>query len=443
MSSDQSRLSTSRAGSAFLVNLHILVCCLSLIYVMRFYGYLLQTGDINENRLYAAVLNVAAFAIVSVIFTVTRFSFGYILGFYFYTIVLGFLWLVEFSEHQYDHKLATISAFLSGLFFLLPALLITSPFKRRFELSPSNYDRLLSSILLLSLATIIAGAFFNFRLVGLSRIYEFRDDLNFPGWFRYLASIVLSSLLPFAFAAFLLRRAVLRAALSLLLMLLLYPITLSKLALLAPFWLILVAALSAHVSARTVVVLSLLIPISAGIVLAVLLDHDMLTYGHFIAYFGTVNYRMVAVPSSALDFYNDFFFTHQLTYFCQIGPLKALVDCPYQKPLAILMAEYYRIGNMNASMLATEGVASVGTTLAPLAALLCGMLVSLANRASAHLPANFVLLSSGLLPQVFMNVPLSTALVTNGAALLFLLWYITPRECMAADAVRGKASLTG
>ena len=222
-----------------------------------------------------------------------------------------------------------------------------------------------------------------------------------------------------------------RAALSLLLLLLFYPITLSKLALLAPFWLILIAALSVIFRARTVVVLSLLIPISAGTVMAFLLVHGILSYDHVITYFGTVNYRMMAAPSSALDFYNDFFFTHQLTYFCQIGPLRALVDCPYQQPLAILMDEYYRIGNMNASMLATEGIASVGTAWAPLAALLCGMLVSLANRASADLPANFVLLSSGLLPQIFMNVPLSIALVTNGAALLFLLWYVTPRGCVA------------
>src|SRR6202012_3481570 len=134
----------SRAGPALLIWLHILVCCLSLVYVMRSYGYLLKTGSIDESRLSAALLNVAAFALVSVIFTVARFSFGYILGFYFYTIVLGFLWLVEFSEHQYDHTLATISAFLSGIAFLLPALLITSPVKRRFELSPSNYERLLS-----------------------------------------------------------------------------------------------------------------------------------------------------------------------------------------------------------------------------------------------------------------------------------------------------------
>jgi hypothetical protein len=329
--------------------------------------------------------------------------------------------------------LATISAYVSAVTFLVPALLITSPIRRRFEISAQNFDRLLSLILLLTLATILIGVFYNFRMVGLSQIYAFRNELIFPSWFQYLSSTLLNSLLPFAFAAFFFRRARWRAAFSLLLMLLLYPITLSKLALLSPIWLMSLAAVSAFFCARTTVVLSLLIPTSGGLVLALLRDFGVLTYDDIIAYFGTVNFRMMAAPSSGLDFYNDFFFTHPLTYFCQIGPVRAILDCPYQQPLAAVMAAHYRIGNMNASMLATEGVASVGTALAPLVALLCGMLISLANRVSAHLPARFVLLSSGMLPQIFMNVPLSIMLVTNGAALLLLLWYITPPECVAAD----------
>ena len=46
---------------------------------------------------------------------------------------------------------------------------------------------------------------------------------------------------------------------------------------------------------------------------------------------------MIAFPSSALDFYNDFFSTHDLTYFCQISFLKPFVACPYSDPLSIVM----------------------------------------------------------------------------------------------------------
>src|SRR5579871_1510788 len=110
MTVEHLRLPTPRAGPALLIFLHILICCASLFYVMYYYSYLLQTTDIDERRLCAALLNAAAFALISVIFVGARFSFGYILGFYFYTIVLGYLWLVEFSQHQYEQTLATISA---------------------------------------------------------------------------------------------------------------------------------------------------------------------------------------------------------------------------------------------------------------------------------------------------------------------------------------------
>ena len=54
-------------------------------------------------------------------------------------------------------------------------------------------------------------------------------------------------------------------------------------------------------------------------------------------------------------------------------------------------------------------------------------MIAFANRLSSGLPGKFILLSGGILPQVFLNVPLSTNLLSNGAALLFLLWYVMPR----------------
>ena len=74
-----------------------------------------------------------------------------------------------------------------------------------------------------------------------------------------------------------------------------------------------------------------------------------------------------------------------------------------------------------------EGIASVGLTLAPLSALVCGLVIAVSNRLSSGLPPRFVLLSSGVLPHIFLNVPFSTTLLSHGAAVLFLLWYVTPR----------------
>ena len=68
-----------------------------------------------------------------------------------------------------------------------------------------------------------------------------------------------------------------------------------------------------------------------------------------------------------------------------------------------------------------------GLVLAPLAALACGLVIALANRLSSGLPATFILLSGGILLQALLNIPLTTNLLSNGAAILFLLWYLTPR----------------
>ena len=46
-------------------------------------------------RVYPAALNVAPLALGAVIFALSRFSFGYFLGFYLYTMALGFLWIAE------------------------------------------------------------------------------------------------------------------------------------------------------------------------------------------------------------------------------------------------------------------------------------------------------------------------------------------------------------
>jgi hypothetical protein len=142
---------------------------------------------------------------------------------------------------------------------------------------------------------------------------------------------------------------------------------------------------------------------------------------------------MVAIPSVAMDVYNDFFSRHELTYFCQISFLKPIVQCPYQDPVSVVMERAYKIGNFNASLFATEGIASVGVLLAPLTALVSGLLISFGNRFSSGLPSSFVLVSGAVIPQVILNVPLTTTLLTHGLAFLFLLWYVTPRTIFSPE----------
>jgi hypothetical protein len=402
-----------------LIGFHSAICCVSLAWVSRFQAYIPYSG----NRLGSAALIVAAFSMVALLFVIARFSFGYFVGFYLYTQVLGFLWIVNFTRYNYDHAGAAWSAAASMLLFLLPALMIRAPVGRSFAFSTRNLEHLLRFLMVLSLLTIAAASTYNFRFVTLQHIYDFRSDLHFPTAIRYLIGIVSNSVLPFTLACYLALNQRWWAGVVLVLMLLFYPITLSKLALFAPAWIAALLILSKFFEARTATVLSLLLPVLVGVILIVTVP---IAFGS-LAYFDKVNIRMIATPSSAIDIYNDFFSKNPHTYFCQLTFLKPLMHCPYRDQLSVLMEKTYGFGNLNASLFATEGIASIGLSFAPLSALLCGLVIACANRLSAGLPPRFILISGALLPQVLLNVPFSTVLITHGMGLLMLLWYVTPR----------------
>jgi hypothetical protein len=416
---DGHRQPRERVGLTFLIGLHIIVCCVSLAYVSQYHDAFHIFYD--PARLNEALVVVAAFAFVSYLFVLADFSFGYFVGFYFYTMVLGYLWLNCFSDLNYNHRLSGLSAAASAIAFLLPALFISSPVRQRFAISTRTFEHLLTLILVLAAATIAIAAMYNFRVVSIAKIYDFRGDLEFPILLRYWIGITPNALLPFAFACFAIRRNYLRAAVSLGLMLLFYPIVLSKLALFTPAWLLTIALLSKLFETRRAVVLSLLLPLLFGVILIGLFAKGASPY------FDLVNFRMVAVSSNAVDIYNDFFSTHDFTYFCQVVILKSITSCPYQDQLSIVMAKAYELGNFNASLFSTEGIASVGPLFAPVSIFVCGLVIALANRLSSELPPRFILISSAIFPQILLNVPFTTTLLSHGAAVLFLLWYITPR----------------
>jgi hypothetical protein len=421
------RLSWQRIGLAILICAHIVFCCISLVHVAGFNSPNAFSPArfhifYNPAQLRTAVMAVGTFALVSSLFIFARFGPGYFIGFYFYTMILDYLWLNCFTDLSYDHRLAGLSAAVSAVAFLLPALFFTAPFRQVYVLSATAFDRLLTFILLLAAVTIAIGATYNFRLVGIESIYDFRNQNESPRILSYAIGMTSGALLPFAFAVFTARKAYWRTGAVLFLLLLLYPVTLTKSALFAPVWLVSMLLLSKLVEARIAVVLSLLAPVTGGLLLIVLFDERAAA-----VLFSTINFRMVVIPATAMDIYNDFFSKHDLTYFCQISVLKPIMACPYRDPLGTVMAEAYKLGGFNASLFATEGIASIGAHFAPISVFLCGLVIAVGNRLSAGLPAGFVLVSGSILPQVLLNVPLTTVLLTHGAGLLFLLWYVTPR----------------
>jgi hypothetical protein len=429
-----------RVRLALLIGFHIILCCVTLVMIAG-YEYV---PDLNSPTRYTfyppafhifydpawlciAVAVVAAFALVSSFFAVARFSFGYFAGFYFYTMIVGYLWINCFSDLNYDHRLGGLSAAVSLVAFLLPALFISSRLRQDFVLSTRAFDRLLMLIFLLSVAVIAVGAAYNFRLVGLADIYRFRDQIAAPAIVNYFVAIASTALLPFVFAAFIVRGAHWRAAAVLLLLVLFYPVTLSKVAFFTPIWLVVVLLLSRIFEARTAAILSLLGPVLTGLLLFLAVKAKAASV------FYTINFRLFAIPSVAMDVYNEFFARHDLTYFCQISVLKLVMNCPYHEPLSVLLERAYGLGNFNASLFATEGIASAGPLFAPVAAFACGLVVALGNRLSAGLPDSFILVSGAIFPQIMLNVPLSTVLLTHGGAIMFLLWYLTPRAIFEQD----------
>jgi hypothetical protein len=175
----------------------------------------------------------------------------------------------------------------------------------------------------------------HFKFVGLSEIYGFRAHIDLPRWLRYAIGATSSALLPFAFACFVERRQLWSAGACLLLLFGFYPLTLSKMAALTPFWLLFLALLARYFEPRTTTILSLLLPIGAGLM-------SLVTSS--CAIFGLINFRMIAMPAISLEVYNDYFAHHELTHFCQVRALQLFMNCAYSEPLGDVMERAYHLG---------------------------------------------------------------------------------------------------
>ena len=422
----QPERSRGDAPVALLLGAFLILNCVSLTAV-------LHSSTPGDPEFWPAVSLMFAATLFIPLFMRARFSFGYLIGFSFYCLIASFLWLSFFTEGTYDRTEARLSAAASLLLVLLPLLFQAKPLRSRFTLSPQTMNRASLAVLAFAVVVIAWNAVYGFALVSTAEADRLRGTLSRPTILSYLDGWLVGALLPFAFAWFATRQRYLHAALSVILIVAFYPVLLNKTVAFAGVWLPFLFILFSLVEARRATVLALLLPMLAGLIV-LLLTYVGLPNKIFALVFGGVNYRMLAFPSWALERYFDFFAHHDLTHFCQIGIVRSFTGCPYQIQLGVEMEQHYHMGNLNGSLFATEGIASVGPMLAPLSALICGLILSIGNSVSAHLPRRLVATSAGVAMQVLVNVPLSTTLLSNGLLLLFLLWYVTPAE--EADAAQ-------
>jgi hypothetical protein len=260
-------------------------------------------------------------------------------------------------------------------------------------------------------------------LVGIDEAADLRAKFVRPAVLNYLTGSLVGGALPFSFAYFARQRRYALSALPIGLIVLFYPILLNKTVLLAAIWLPFLYWMFHIIEPRQAAVLTRLIPVMAGLVV-----YAVLGPGSPISMyvFGWINIRTFALPSIAMDYYSEFFGNHELTRFCQINVVRMAFGCPYSEQPGPLLAAQYGLGNLNASLFSTEGIASVGPIWAPVSAFACGLIVSLANSVSTrHSPA-LIAASSGLVVQSLLNVPLSITLLSNGFLVLMLLWYVAP-----------------
>jgi hypothetical protein len=381
-------------------------------------------AGIPLNPTLAALLGTTLPACLLPIFFVARFSFGYLVSVSFYGMITGFVWLSYFSSSRYDHAVARWSAIASLLAFLIPALFQISPAKRSVVMTPEAMRLLLKLALCAAAVVLVLNVPYGFALVGIHEAERLRNALFRPTLLNYVTNIVINAVLPFAFAFFAQQGRKLLATASLLLIVSFYPLLLNKTVLFAAAWLPLVFLLFRAFEAKQACVISLIAPLLSGLLLYFVGSWEDGSITRYV--FGYVNERMFAIPSIAMDYYADFFSANPNTYFCQINLVRAMIGCPYLDQLGVVFANRYQVGNLNASLFATEGIASVAPAWAPVAAFFCGLVLSVGNSFSGHLPASLIATSAGLALPVLLNVPLSTSLLTNGLIVLFLFWYICP-----------------
>jgi hypothetical protein len=406
---------------ALLLAAFLVLTCVSMASV-------LHSSVPGHPQFWRAVTGALSLAAFIPLFMFARFSFGYIVGINFYCTIIGFTWLSYFSLSDYDHIRAAWSVAASLLLLLLPLLFQVAPLQPRFTIPPRLMNRLMLAVLAVAIVAIAWSARYGFAFVSTAEADRLRGGISRPTVLGYINSWLIGALLPFAFAWFATRRRYAPAALTILLVAAYYPVLLNKTVVFTVVWLPLLFILFSLIEPKRATVCSLLVLMLGGFATIPLALFPGLGERLFALAYGGVNYRMLAFPAIALDRYVEFFAHHDLTHFCQIGFVRSLTGCPYQFQLGAEMETHYHMGNLNGSLFATEGIASVGPVLAPLSALAGGLILSIGNSVSAHLPRRLVATSAGVAIQVLMNVPLSASLVSNGLLLLFLLWYVTPAE---------------
>jgi hypothetical protein len=350
------------------------------------------------------------------LFVMAEFSFGYLVGLSAYVTVAGYIVFSYASPLAYNHADARLSVGGSLITFLLPALFLRR--RKSFAISERAVEWLLNGALVIAFVVIGADASYGFRIAGFEASMQARSEVVRPTLLNYASDMLTCSVLPFTLAWAIDRKRWYLVIVTPLVMMAFFPMLLSKIVLFSPVWVIFLYLLFSVGSPKSSAIMAITWPL--------LLTAMLYLWFDLSALFFIVDVRMIATPSIAIDRYLAFFADHPLTHFCQINVVRHLTGCPYSEQLGVIMKQVYpNEGNFNASLFATEGIASVGPFLAPIATFFCGIVIAAGNIASSRLSPALLAASSGVFLNVLMNVPLSASMLSDGGFLLFALWFLT------------------
>ena len=146
-------------------------------------------------------------------------------------------------------------------------------------------------------------------------------------------------------------------------------------------------------------------------------------------YLSVMRFRMFESNVFNIAIYYDFFKLNPPTYFTHITGVSYFVHNPYSadpRPLPFIVSsfEYLNGWDANAGLWAQDGLGGLGLIGVPLVSAVCGIVFWFLDSITAEWNPRFVSVTLAVTSALFLNIPLSTVVVSGGLGLLLLMYWI-------------------
>lgn len=308
-------------------------------------------------------------------------------------------------------------------FLLLLACLVLPPIRPFNRPLRSEVPHVFATAALCAVVLFISWRYTDFRLhFGLFDVYDLRAEARMfevPTFLGYLATIA-DNALPVLLAFYLRRRWLLVAAAVSVVILFNFGISGTKQVL----FLLVFALASIFVRENAQLNRKILAALAIVVVLCVV-EKQMLD----TIFVGTLSiYRVFFIPAQLHWVHYEFFQTNELLYLTQ-SALRFFFESPYKENIQFLLGEYY-IGHFSARAnngLFSDGYMNFGAPSVLFYPIITVVVLKLMEGAARGLSSNVRLMLTITLSFVMLNLPLPTALLSAGMAVMVVLLATLPR----------------